>query len=292
MSSSIGIGTNNGNLTVTDPNKSYFNGQGGNPKLLPTMATNFNASIEHYFSGGSSGYSCTGEQAKNSALCTSGGEGYVQLSGYYLKLSDYINPNAATLYNFAPYVPGYLNSAQQALLGTTYGVMTIPQNDGAGHIEGVQFATNLPLGDFTRWLNGFGILASVNRTLSTIYYAGNTKPVTIPGLSKWVENFTLYYQHGGFQAEVNDNVRSSFLGEVFGLSASRIEQEFKGTAYVDAQVSYAFDTGPLKGLTLIATGSNLTNEGAQTYQLPDPRQVLTWEQYGRLYTAGFSYAFE
>jgi hypothetical protein len=25
--------------------------------------------------------------------------------------------------------------------------------------------------------------------------------------------------------------------------------------------------------------------------LPDPRQVLTWEQYDRLYTIGFSYQF-
>jgi len=290
MSASIGIGTNNGNLSLTDPNKGFFSGQGGNPQLLPTMATNYNASIEHYFSGGT-GYSCSGTQDKSSALCTSGGEGYVQLSGYFIKLTDFINPGAATLFNFSPYEAGYLTPQQQQQLGTTYGIMTIPQNDGAGHIEGVQFATNLPLGAFTPWLNGFGILASVDRTLSSVYYASNTAQVTVPGLSRWVENYTLYYQRGGFQAEVNDNIRSSFLGEVFGLSATRIEQQFKGTAYVDAQLSYAFTSGVLQGLTLIATGSNLTNQGMQTYALPDPRQVLTWEQYDRLYTIGFSYQF-
>jgi iron complex outermembrane receptor protein len=291
MSASIGIGTNNGNLSLTDPNKGFFSGQGGNPQLLPTMADTYNASVEHYFSLGSNGYACSGTQDKSSALCTSGGEGYVQLSGYYIKLTDFINPGAATLFNFTPYVAGYLTPQQQQQLGTVYGIMTIPQNDGAGHIEGEQFATNLPLGAFTHWLNGFGILASVDRTLSTVYYASNTARVTVPGLSKWVENYTLYYQRGGFQAEVNDNIRSSFLGEVFGLSATRIEQQFKGTAYVDAQLSYAFSTGPLQGLTLIATGSNLTNQGVQTYALPDPRQVLTWEQYDRLYTIGFSYQF-
>lgn len=292
MSASIGIGTNNGNLSLTDPNKGFFSGQGGNPQLLPTMADNYNLSVEHYFSGGSGGYACSGSQDKSSALCTSGGEGYVQLSAYYIRLTQFINPGAATLYNFTPYISGYLTPAQQAQLGTVYGIMTIPQNDGAGHIEGEQFATNLPFGDFTHWLNGFGILASVDRTLSSVYYASNALQVTVPGLSKWVENYTLYYQRGGFQAEVNDDIRSSFFGEVFGLSASRIEQEFKETAYVDAQLSYAFDSGPLRGLTLIATGSNLTNQGAQTYQLPDPRQVLTWEQYDRLYTIGFSYQFQ
>ena len=60
---------------------------------------------------------------------------------------------------------------------------------------------------------------------------------------------------------------------------------------MDAQISYAFSSGMLQGLTLIATGSNLTNQGVQTYALPDPRQVLTWEQYDRLYTIGFSYGF-
>lgn len=289
MSASIGIGTNNNALTITDPNKSYFSGQGGNAALLPTMSTNVNASIEHYFSGG--GYQCNGNQDKSSALCATGGKGYVQLSGYYLKLTDYINPNAATLYNFASYAAGYLTPAQQAQLGTTYGVMTIPQNDGAGKIYGGQLATNLPLGAFTPWLNGVGVLASVTRTNSAVYYAGNSQPVTVSGLSKWVEQFTLYYQLGGFQATVSDSIRSDFLSRVFGISATRVEQYQKGTGDVSAQVTYAFDSGMLKGLTLIATGSNLSNQGLQTYQNDDRRQVLTWETYPRLYTLGFSYNF-
>jgi iron complex outermembrane receptor protein len=215
----------------------------------------------------------------------------VQLSGYYLKLTDYINPNAATLFNFAQYVPAYLTSTQQAQLGTTYGVMKIPQNDGTGKIYGGQLAINLPLGDFTRWLNGVGVLASATRTYSSVYYAGNSEPVTVSGLSKWVKNFTLYYQLGGFQASVSDSIRSDFLSQVFGISATRVEQYQKGTGDVYAQVSYAFDSGMLKGLTLIATGSNLTNQSLQTYQNNDPRQVLTWEEYPRLYTIGFSYNF-
>jgi iron complex outermembrane receptor protein len=61
---------------------------------------------------------------------------------------------------------------------------------------------------------------------------------------------------------------------------------------VDAQLSYEFTSGMLNGLTLIATGSNLTNQGMQTYENGDPRQVLTWEEYDRLYTIGFSYSFQ
>ncbi len=197
-----------------------------------------------------------------------------------------------SLYNFSAFESGYLTAAQQAQLGTPYGILNVPQNNGAGHLEGEQFAANLPFGDFTHWLNGFGVNGSVDRTLSSVLYAGETGQVTIPGLSKWVENITLYYQRGGFQASVNDDIRSSFLGEVFGISSTRVEQVFKGTATVDAQLSYAFTSGMLNGLTLIATGSNLTNQGMQTYQNGDPREVLTWEQYDRLYTIGFSYSYQ
>lgn len=292
MSASFGINTNITNLSVKNPLLSYFSGQGGNPKLLPTMSTNVNASITHYFAGpSSSGYTCAGSQSKTSALCTSGGEGYVQLSGYYLKLTDFINPSALSIFNFAPYEGGYLTAAQQAQLGTPLGILNIPQNDGAGHIEGEQIAANLPLGDLTHWLNGLGVTGSVDRTLSSVQYAGQTGQVTVPGLSKWVENFTVYYQYGGFQASVNDDIRSSFLGEVFGISSTRVEQVFKGTSTIDAQVSYAITSGALNGLTLIVTGSNLNNHIMQTDENNDPRQVLTWERYPRLYTIGFSYTF-
>jgi iron complex outermembrane recepter protein len=293
MSASFGINTNVTALTVKNPLLSYFSGSGGNPKLLPTMATNVNASVTHYFAGPTStGYNCSGSQSKTSALCTSGGEGYVQLSGYYLKLSDFINPSALSIFDFAPYESGYLTAAQQAQLGTSLGILNIPQNNGAGHMEGEQIAANLPLGDLTRWLDGLGVTGSVDRTLSSVQYAGQTGQVTVPGLSKWVENFTVYYQYEGFQASVNDDIRSSFLGEVFGISSTRVEQVFKGTATIDAQLSYSFTSGMLNGLTLIATGSNLNNNIMQTDENNDPRQVLTWEQYPRLYTIGFSYTFE
>lgn len=293
MSASFGVNTNITALTVKNPLLGYFSGSGGNPDLLPTMSNNFNLAATHYFAGPSNGYNCTGSQSKTSALCTSGGEGYVQLSGYYLKLTDFINPSALSIFNFSPYESGYLTPAQQAQLGTPLGILNIPQNNGAGHIEGEQFSTNLPLGDLTHWLNGLGITGSVDRTLSSVQYAGQTGQVTVPGLSKWVENFTVYYQLDGFQASVSDDIRSSFLGEVFGISSTRIEQVFKGTkGTVDAQLSYGITGGKLNGLTLIATGSNLTNQGMQTYQNNDPRQVLTWEAYSRLYTIGFSYSFQ
>ncbi|HET9106072.1 MAG TPA: TonB-dependent receptor, partial [Steroidobacteraceae bacterium] len=62
MSAGANIGTNPQYLTSTNPNQSYFSGSGGNPALLPTMSTNFNVSLEHYFTGRASGYHCTENQ--------------------------------------------------------------------------------------------------------------------------------------------------------------------------------------------------------------------------------------
>ena len=292
MSASLGVSGNISHLTNTDPNLSYFSASGGNAKLKPTMADNYNVSYEHYFSSDSSGYQCSSSDAKQSDLCRSGGGGYVALSGYYLKLTDFINPNAAYQYDFSAFVPSYLNAAQQAQLGTTQGIVSGPTNDGHGFVKGALLTLNLPFANLTPMLNGFGTVLSGNYTKSALVYQGNPNPITVPGLSKWVANATLYYQHRGFEARISDNYRSSFLGEVSGISATRILQTIKGGSSYDAQVSYSFDHGPLNGLTLIAQGSNLSNKSFITFQNNDPRQVQTWESYGRRYEVGISYKFQ
>ncbi|HEV2621709.1 MAG TPA: TonB-dependent receptor [Frateuria sp.] len=290
MNASLGVKGDVTHLSSTDPNQAYFSASGGNPKLAPTMADNYNVSYEHYFSGGN-GYQCNSADQKNSDLCRSGG-GYFALSGYFIELSDYINPNAAYLYDFGSFLPFGLTSAQLAQLGTTKGIVSGPTNDGHGYVKGAQVTLNLPFNLVTPVFDGFGMILTGNRTRSSLVYGGNATPITVPGLSKWVANGTLYYQHDGFEARISDSYRSSFLGEVSGISASRIEQTIKGGSTYDAQVSYSFDSGSLKGLTFIVQGSNLSNKKFITYQNNDPRQVLTWETYGRRYDIGVSYKFQ
>ncbi|HWU75805.1 MAG TPA: TonB-dependent receptor [Rhodanobacter sp.] len=292
MNASQSINGDITHLTSTDPNQAFFSSSGGNARLKPTMADNYNVSYEHYFANDTSGFQCNSSDAKQSDLCRGGGGGYFAVSGYFLKLSDYINPNSAYLYDFSAFIPSYLTSAQQAQLGTPMGIVSGPTNDGHGYVKGGQVTLNLPASVITPALNGFGTILTVNRTKSSLVYAGNSNPITVPGLSKWVANGTLYYQHSGFEARVSDSYRSSFLGEVSGISASRIEQTLKGGSSFDAQVSYTFNQGPLNGLTLIAQGSNLGNKTFVTYQNNDPRQVLNWESYGRRYEVGVSYKFQ
>ena len=290
MAARLNISTTPAHLTIRNPNLSYFSSGGGNPDLLPTMATNVNVGLSKYFSGRA--YQCTAsEQRRNSSLCLTGGTGYITLSGFYYKLTNYINPGATTLYNFSAFEPSYLTPAEQQLLGTPYGLLTVPENNGAGHIYGAQLATNLPLGDLSPWLNGFGLMASGTLTRSSVVYAGSTLPQALDGLSKWVENYTLYYGRDGFEGEVNLSSKTKSLTRMYGISETRQYDTQAGQHWLNAQISYAFGSGMLRGLTLIASGYNLGNEVKKVYQNNDPRQIVLWEQYGRTYQLGFSYDF-
>ncbi|BFI94602.1 MAG: TonB-dependent receptor [Rhodanobacter sp.] len=292
INASYAVSGSTQNLQNPNPNQSYFSSNSGNPKLLPTMADNYNVSYEHYFSGPISGYQCNAADSKNSDICRSGGGGYIALSGYFLSLRDFINPNYSTLYDFSAFIPSFLSPAQQAVLGTPLGLQNIPNNDGHGYVKGAEVTVNLPFGLFTPALNGFGTIFTGNRTKSSLIYGTNPSPITVPGLSKWVADGTLYYQHNGFEARVSDSYRSSYLGEVYGISGSLQSQTIKGGSTFDAQVSYTFNSGKFKGLTLIAQGTNLSNKIYSTYQGNDPRQVVAWEQYGRTYSLGVSYKFQ
>jgi len=293
MNAGLGVSGNVTLLQSTNPNQAYFSASGGNPKLTPTMADNYNVSYEHYFSGPASGYQCSSADQKNSDLCRSGGGGgYFSVSGYFIDLHDYINPNSSFLYNFSSFLPFTLSPSQVSQLGTTYGIVTGPTNDGHGYVKGIQGTLNLPFNLLTPVLDGFGTILTANRTKSSLVYSGNSTPITVPGLSKWVANGTIYYQHNGFEARISDSYRSNFLGEVSGISATRIEQTLRGGSTYDAQVSYTFESGRFKGLTLIAAGSNLSNKIFTTFQNNDPRQVQTWERYGRTYSVGASYKFQ
>ena len=60
---------------------------------------------------------------------------------------------------------------------------------------------------------------------------------------------------------------------------------------VDAQISYAFREGALKGFTVLVTGSNLTDEPLFATQGDDIRLVQDYQSYGANYSVGVSYRF-
>ena len=256
----------------SDPQYSPFSSEGGNIALRPYRSTNLDLSVERYFSGG----------------------GYVSFAPYYKKLSSFIDPNNNIAYDFAAALSA-LPAAAQAIVrqqGSTVGLLEAPANSGKGRILGAEATASLPLKLFTPTLDGFGVIVSTTYAHSRIDYRSNPGVnISLPGLSKWVMSGTAYFEKSGFQARASYRYRSAFLGEMAGLSAAPTFRTVREESILDAQLAYEFRSGPLRGLSILLQGKNLTNRPFITYQNGDERQVTDYQSYGRDFYAGLAYKF-
>lgn len=259
------------------PLNTIFSGSGGNPRLRPYLSDGVDLSYEWYF----------------------GGEGYLSLASYYKKLNDFVNPNASVTRDFG-YLVSSLNAAQQAAFlatgSNTTGFVSGPDNTAKGHIYGFEASLALPLRSVVPALEGFGFQTSVSYTSSeltiTDRQTGNTFTATVPGLSKWVVNSTVYFEKSGFEARVSHRYRSSYLAEFIGISASRDFRQTFPESIFDAQIGYRFgENSSLNGLSLTVQALNLTDEPFINYADQDKSHVIDYERYGRTYLLGVSYRF-
>jgi iron complex outermembrane receptor protein len=247
----------------TDINSSPWSGTAGNAKLRPLIANAFDLAYENYFVTG----------------------GYIAISGFYKDLESYVYQQS-TVFDFT----GYPYTGPNAPL-IREGYVTQWQNTGGGKIYGAELSASLPFNVLSGALDGFGALLSGSYTDSRVRLGPDADPTTLPGLSKWVVNSTLYYEKDGFQARVSGRYRSEFLAEVSGLSLKRDLVSAMSEFLVDAQIGYEFQDGPMAGLAILATASNLTNEPFVTFQNGDERQIRDHQNYGRNYMLGLSYKF-
>ncbi|MEY4270274.1 MAG: hypothetical protein RLZZ58_1490 [Pseudomonadota bacterium] len=257
--------------TLQGPLRSIFSGGGGNPSLRPYQADGVDVSAEYYFGGG---------------------KGYVSVAGFYKWLDDFVNPNAGIVRDFT-YLQPVLTPTQLALANaSTYlGVVSGPDNGAKGYIRGVEASLSLPFGELSSALDGIGFQTSASYTDSELQIVGTTQRPTVPGLSKWVVNSTVYFEKSGFEARVSHRYRSSFLAEFIGISAGRDFRQTYPESVFDAQIGYRFSSGMLDGLSVTLQGLNLTNEPFINFQNGDRRQIIDYEEYGRTYLVGLAYKF-
>ncbi|MDV3257472.1 MAG: TonB-dependent receptor [Sphingomonas sp.] len=246
----------------TTIDSSPWSGTAGNAKLKPLIANAFDLAYENYFGQG----------------------GYVALSGFYKDLESFIY-RQQSVFDFTGYPHG------GPVTPTFFqGFVSQWQNAGGGKVYGAELSSSLPFNALSSALDGFGILVSGSYTKSKVRL-GDEPTTTMPGLSKWVVNSTFYYEKHGFNARVSGRYRSKFLAEVSGLSLVRDLVFAKSEFLVDAQIGYEFRRGPLTGLSILASGYNLTNEPFVTYQNGDTRQIRDHQNYGRNFMLGFAYKF-
>lgn len=267
MRSGLEVGFNSALANSTDPYNSAWSATGGNPALKPWRADSVDLSFEHYFRDNM---------------------GYFSLAGFYKDLRTYTY-DQVTIMDFSPYA-GFVTGTPPAI---NQGRLTRPTNGQGGKLSGLEATLSLPSELITSSLPGFGIVLGGAYTDSDIEPNGpGSGSTSIPGLSLKVASLTFYYERAGFSARISERYRSAYRGNIdtFGPRNENfriIDQE----QVVDAQVSYEFRSGPLKGLSVIVQGYNLTNEPLVTRAGEDPRLVVDYQNYGAWYSAGVSYKF-
>jgi iron complex outermembrane receptor protein len=261
-------------------NLSYLSGSSGNPTLRPFRANAVDLSFEKYF----------------------GSKGYVAAQFFYKKFNTFVVeqnlPPQPFDYTGYPLPTGIQTT--DPLDEDTYlppenipdGVIFQPYNVKGGKMHGVELAATLPVGEFIRALDGFGLTGGVSYTKSKVRIYADAPPGDLPGYSKWVANGTAFFEKGGFSARASVRYRSSFNGEVSGFAANRVFRRAKPETILDGQVGYEFQPESfLRGLSVYLQGLNLTDEPFITTNPGEDLQVIDYQRFGRRFMLGATYKF-
>ncbi len=253
---------NEQNINETDIEDSPWGGSGGNPKLEPWMAWQFDLSLETYF----------------------GASGYAALAVYHKELENFVYSKRVLTDFSGVDLPAIIDPVLDQ------GFVSAPDNGDGGWIRGIELSSSIPFDLMSDGLKDFGAYFSASYTDSEVKESGDSAALELPGLSKLVLNGTLYYENdAGFQARVSARQRDEFLAESFAIGLSRQETTAKKETIVDAQLSYDLSNHGAEGFSLYLQGYNLTNEPFVQYLDGDTRKIKNFHTYGRSYMIGFNY---
>jgi TonB-dependent receptor len=239
-------------------------GNSGNPQLRPFTSTNFDASLEWYFSS----------------------TGFVSIAGFH-----------RDIFGFTTYVP--LDSIDP-VLGKLRVVQ--PINAADANIKGLELNAQTFLDFLPSPWNGFGVSGNVtylkgkNRVPSPNDYDPETGTFSdpgeyqkIPGLSKWTYNLAAFYEKSGLSARVSYNFRSDWVN---GYGFDEVAGSYTGNGTrardrLDASVSYDIT----KSLTIGADISNILAKPFRNFvgYAPDRTYPIDLRDEGRYF--GFNLRF-
>lgn len=253
------------NIPTADLERSPWSASAGNPQLEPIKTDQIDLSYEWYFAP--DGYVQVGMFNKHLVSWQTTGKLATDFTPFYY-------PELGTVYTFDGYSEQTIES-------------------GGGDIFGTEIQFALPLNVLTQYLDGFGVLGYYTHLENSVKVNG--VQADIIGLSDESYGVTAYFEKWGFQARVSGNYRSDYTAEVRGGNNSLSNTSVLATELWDAQVSYDFGQagfeGPLEGLSVFLSGTNLTNEPYVQFENNDERQITRYSNYGRNYQLGLRYKF-
>jgi len=245
---------------------------GGNPTLEPWRADAFDLSLEKYL----------------------GKRTYFSVAAFYKNLKSTVYSQTIP-YNFAGY-PDPLKGDPRYPIVTYQGTLTTMANGDGGFIKGTELTAALDGAMISPILDGFGVIGSVSNTDSNMHQ-GNNLDNPLEGMSGAVNSLTVYYEKSGFQARVGQRYRSRYMAAVRNAWGDTTYTTIEPEKIVDFQIGYGFDSGSLKGLSILFQINNVTDEPYRTMMTvdsnsgTDPKLLYpaTTDKYGRQYLIGLTY---
>lgn len=212
-------------LTVEESDGDTIRVSQGNPRLNPTIANNFDASLEYYI-----------DQS-----------GLISAGAFYKDLQDY-------RYNITR--TGTYLDVMDALI-------TQPENAPKGELYGFEVNWSQKLRFLPGFLSNFGIFANYTYTKAHVNlaaaYAGRDR-LPLPGQSKHTWNASVYYETSDFSARLSYTKRSDYLSEI-NADDARFDIYWEGRGQLDFTTSYKLTPN----VTLFGEAKNLTNTPGVRY---------------------------
>ena len=227
-------------------------GEFGNPDLDPYRATNFDATLEYYFSP----------------------EAVLQGGVFYKKIDDYI---VDVVFD----EPGTFN-------GIAYNEAVIPLNGESAEVRGLELSYGQA---FTMLPAPFdGLIANVNYTYTDTEAEVQTddglRTIPLPTSSKHTYNIVIGYDKGPLSLRVSGAGRSSYLDELGGDADEDryVEPHFQ----IDASAKYRIT----QNFQLFGELVNINDATYTAYQRgPGRDRLLQYEEYGWTAKFGFKANF-
>jgi TonB-dependent receptor len=232
-------------------------GSGGNPNLQPITSSNYDLSLEYYFSR----------------------TGFAAIALFRRDVSDFII-DVTEVRNIPDVGPVRISS---------------PVNAPSGRLQGIeaQFRTFFDFEGMPNWARGFGTelnVTYIDNRLDAPVADQDLPDIKFPDVSRWSYNLVGFYEQGPLTARVAYNRRSRYVQIFQAVPNDVIEREFtNGVSRLDASVSYTLS----ENLTLAADVSNILGKPFRNFRTTEdnfvfPRDVRYEE---RVYSAGIRFRF-
>ena len=250
---------------------------GGNPKLEPWRADALDLSYEAYF----------------------GKRSYFSAAAFYKDIKSSVYKQDVP-YDFTgfpdPCKP--TDTTPCSPIVTYTGTVNAPANGDGGWVRGTEFTLALDAGKISPVLDGLGAIVSASFTKSNIHQ-GNNLNNPLEGLSGTVHSIVLYYENAGFQARIGQRYRSRYMAAERNAWGDTSYTTIEPERIVDFQLGYGFESGMLKGFSVLFQVNNLTDEPYRTKMTVDSNSGTVpgllypakFEKYGRQYLLGANYKF-